>query len=236
MRYRLFYVCLALAPATPATAAPGTDRDTRDVFESFTACVVKGHVKEAADVVLSTLPTDAIIKQHPNMVDPGCLDPTMAGELHMPSGDFLRYGLAEQLVRQEYAGGLPADFARAGPIRHKELNPADYQPKAGQLATPRLLAKLDEERKRDIAIQTLSIFGECTVRADPPGSLALILSNPASKAEAAAFAGLQPALSSCLTKGATIQLDKAAIRGSIAMNLYRLAKAPRVSAPVAAVK
>src|SRR5689334_4709108 len=101
MKYRLFLLCLALASAAPATAAPTTDRDTRDVFESFTACVVKGHVKEAAEVVLSTLPTDEVVKQHPNMVTPDCLDPTMAGELHMPSGDFLRYGLAEQLVRQE---------------------------------------------------------------------------------------------------------------------------------------
>jgi hypothetical protein len=235
MKHRAFLLCLGVAAASPVTAAPTTDPDTRAVFENYTACVVKGHLKEAAKVVLSTIPSDAIIKQYPDMVTPDCLDPVQTEDLKMPGGDFLRYGLAEQLVRHEYAGGLPADFARAGPIQHMELDPANYQPKPGQHATPRLLAQLEEHRKRDLAIRTLSIFGECTVRADPLGALALVLSNPASKEDAAAVARLQPALASCLTKGATIQLDKAAIRGSIAMNLYRLAKAARVPA-VASVK
>lgn len=71
----------------------------------------------------------------------------------------------------------------------------------------------------------LSIFAECVAR---DAALKLSLSDPDSGYEASAFATLQPALSLCLDKGKAIALDKAAVRGAIALNLYRLAKAPRV--------
>jgi hypothetical protein len=234
MTHRPLLFLLCAAAAIPATAAPTTDPDTRRVFEDYTACVVKAHPKDAAEVVLSTLSGDKILKAYPNLLSSDCLDPVEASQLQFPSGEFVRYGLAEQLVRREFAGGLPSDFGLAGPIHQMELDESSYQPKSGEKATPRLLAQLQQYKERDLATRTLSLYGECVARADPAGALALVLSDASSREEAAAFTRLQPALSSCLVKGTTIQLDKAAIRGSIAMNLYRLAKAPRVPTSAAA--
>lgn len=230
MKSRIFLGLVVAAFATPGVAAPGTDRATRGVFEGYTACIVKQFPTEAAKVVLSTIPSNQIVKDYPELVAPACLD---IEELSIPDGDFLRYGFAEELVRREYSHGLPADFAQAGPIRHMQVNESDYQPKPGKTATAKELAALDGYKKRDLAVQALSIYGECVVRADPADALALVLSEQSSADEASAFGKLQPALSSCLTRGATITLDKAAIRGSVAMNLYRLAKAPRVAATAA---
>jgi hypothetical protein len=165
------------------------------------------------------------------LITPDCLE---SGQLTMPGADFLRYGLAEALVRREFKIGLPVDFASAGPISHFQLDESDYQPKPGKRASARELQRLEEQRNKDVAIRILSIYGECVVRASPQAALRLVLSTPSAADEADAFGLLRPALSSCLAEGQTITLDKTGIRGSVALNLYRLAHAPRVPAASAA--
>ena len=227
MKHRVLLLGISATLAAPTPTAAGTDRTAREVFESYTQCVVKKHPKDAAAVVLSTISEKEIFKSYSNLVTPDCLD---TGDLTMPGADFLRYGLAEALVRREYATGLPVDFARAGSISHFQLDESDYEPKPGKPASTREVQRLDEQKKKDIAIRILSIYGECVVRASPPAALRLVLSTPSTSNEAEAFGLLGPALSACLTQGQTIALDKTAIRGSIALNLYRLAHAPRVPA------
>ena len=50
---------------------------------------------------------------------------------------------------------------------------------------------------------------------------------PDSAEEAARFGALRPALAHCLSEGETLRSGKAALRGSIAVNYYRLAHAAR---------
>jgi hypothetical protein len=197
------------------------------VFSSYGQCVVQKHPRQAAAVVLSQLSTKEILKTHKELVDPDCLG--SAGALVMPGSDFLRYGLAEALVRREFAAGLPADFALAGPIQHFQPNEADYRPKPGKTLKPKDMAELEERRKHDVALRTMSMYGECVVRRSPPAALQLVLSKPASPNESAALAAMRGPLSDCLPPGLTVALDKVAVRGSVALNLYRLAHASRVA-------
>ena len=80
-----------------------------------------------------------------------------------------------------------------------------------------------------LRITSLMIFAECVARADPDHVLDLVLTEPGSDAEKKAFAALQPPLRSCVPRDRTISLDSLQLRGVLAMNLYRLAKAPRVT-------
>jgi hypothetical protein len=221
-------IALGITNAPGRAAAAPASRETRQVFTDFAACAAKQNTKEAQAVVLSLIPNDEIIKKHPAVVTPSCMAP--GGQLRMP-GDYLRYGLAEALVRRELASGLPADIRLAARLEHFEVKEADYQPKPGKKVSTRELAELQKRKERALAFRALSIYGECVVRTDAAGALRLVLSKSVSAAETQAFTALQPALSECMTEGRTIELDRAALRGTIAMNLYRLARAPRVAAP-----
>ena len=219
---------LTLALAVAASSADaGTDRQVRQVFSNFSECAAARHPKDAVEVVLSTMPTKDIFRLHPNLITADCLD---SGELRIPGADFVRYGLAEALIRREFSRGLPADIRQAAPLAHFEVNDADYRPKPGKRLKPKALALLEENRNKAIALRTLSIYGECVARADPAAALRLVLTNAGSSKETEAFAAMQPVLSSCLPKGQKVALDRAPLRGTLAMNLYRLAKAPRIAA------
>lgn len=221
---RLFAWMVALFAATTANAA--TERDARLVFSKFTVCAAKRHPKEAEQVVLSNIKNEDVIKNYPALITPACLD---AGDLTLP-GDFVRYGLAEALVRRDYGKGLPEDIGLAAPLTHMTVDEADYQPKPGQKAKPQKMRELEQQKKNALGFRYLSIYGECVARKDPAASLQLVLSATDSDQEKRAFETLRPQLAGCLIEGQTLTFDRAALRGSIAMNLYRLAKAPRIPA------
>ena len=99
---------------------------------------------------------------------------------------------------------------------------------------PEQLEELAEDRRqREVAIY-LSYFGECVVRADPGNSKALLAASPDSRDEGIAIAALGKSLSGCLEAGRTLELNKTNLRGTVALNYYRLAKAAQSSAPVVA--
>jgi hypothetical protein len=62
------------------------------------------------------------------------------------------------------------------------------------------------------------------------------MTQPASVEEATAFQQLVPEFAACLPSGQKLEFNKATLRGTIAMNFYRLAHAPRTIAPAGASK
>jgi hypothetical protein len=226
---------LVLAPTAAMGAQlerglPASDRETREVFSGYAQCVVKERARDAAVVVLSTIGNSEILRTYPHMVEPDCLRPGQ--QLALP-GEYLRYGLADALVRTEFAQGLPPDIAQAGPLTHMQVNETDYQPKPGKPAKPKELQRLEDAKNKAIAFRLLSIYGECVDRRDPAAALRLVLTKPRSNDEAQSFAAMKPALEECLPEGQTVTFTLVSLRGTIAMNLYRLAKAPRVPATAA---
>jgi hypothetical protein len=206
---------------------PASDRETREVFSGYAQCVVKKRVHDAEVVVLSTIGNSEILRTYPRMVEPDCLRP---GQQLVLPGEYLRYGLADALVRTELAQGLPSDIGRAAALRHVEVKEADYQPKPGKKVTPKELQRLEEAKNKAIGFRLLSIYGECVGRRDPAAALRLVLSKPGSNEEAQSFTAMKPALEECLADGQTVSFTRVSLRGVIAMNLYRLAKAPRMAA------
>jgi hypothetical protein len=225
MNLRFLLLCALASLPSPLIAEQVSEG--RHVFTDFNQCAAEQHPTQAAEVVLSDDTAQDVLKAHPDLLTGECLG-LAGGELTIPGGDFVRYGLAEALVRREYAAGLPADIGQAAPLLHPPINESDYQPKPGQKLRANELASLKKRRDMDVGARLLSIYGECVARADPVMSLRLVLAKPDSSDETQAFAAMNPIFSSCLVQGQTLTFSKSALRGTIAMNLYRLAKAPRV--------
>jgi hypothetical protein len=116
----------------------------------------------------------------------------------------IRTALAQALVESEPTIALP-DLATVPPLEHGTVKRASDKNAATGIAMSRL--------------------GECVVRAAPDSSGRLVRSAVASPDESAAFEALKPAVSSCLSAGATVAFSPELLRGAVALNYYRLAKA-----------
>jgi hypothetical protein len=209
---------------------PQSEKVARETFVKYTDCVVKKRPKDAAEIVLSTIKNGEIMRTYPRVITPDCIG--NGQQLKLP-GDFLRYGLAEALVRRELAQGLPRDIALAAPLAHVQVDEADDQPKPGKTLKPKELQRIEEDKGKARAFRMLSLYGECIDRSDPAAALRLILSATVSNEETQAFAALKPTLQNCLNEDQTIAFTRVSLRGTIAMNLYRLAKAPKLPAAAA---
>jgi len=235
----LFLFAAALAGATP-TAAGATEtvkkdvRDIREVKARYGECVVSKHLLAARSFVLKP---DAKWRNDERIGDGDCLlaaiEAADEAEMKFP-GDAMRYALAEALVRREFSTGPSASITDAAPLAQPKLDEADYAPKPGKKYNEAELKELADSRSKQEAIIFLASFGECIVRADPAQSYALIMSQHSSKEESAAFAGLNATLGQCFPTGQSLAFTRVILRGTVAMNYYRLAHAPRVAAPVGA--
>jgi len=206
-----------------------SEKDAARVFYDFATCAAKSHPKAARAAVLSLIPNDELMKRYPGLVNPDCLG-EQSISLTLP-GDILRYGLADWLVRTDYPTAFPPDLGQVPPLEHVEVLEADYMPKPGKKPKPAELERLNKRKEAALAYRALSIYGECVVRWDVADSHALILSKAGSPEQKAAFDALRPALAECLPVGSTIAFKPLTLRGTIALNFYRLASAPRTTKP-----
>lgn len=76
------------------------------------------------------------------------------------------------------------------------------------------------------------IFGECVVRTDPANAHKMLVADAGSLQESAAIQALRPALAHCIDQGGDLSLAVKDLRNSLALNYYRLARAPRVHRPL----
>ena len=135
------------------TKADATNPEARQVFAEYTQCAAKNRPKAAQEVVLSTLANGEIMKTYPSLITPMCLSGANVGSLKLP-GDFVRYGLAEALIRREYARGLPADIGFAAPLQHRSFEDPNFQPKPGKKLKPKEQEELENRRKEAIGFPT----------------------------------------------------------------------------------
>ena len=236
---------LAFTMLALAIPAPNDDlwdsKEIRDVQAKFGNCVVRQSYTEARKLVLNpnlsggefrramgwSLSKDCLLK---------AANARYRTLMTFPL-DTMRYVLADALVRREYSVGSTPAIKEAAPLERPKFDQGDYQPKPGKVLKREELERLKIERDGQIGIVFLAVFGECVVRANPEKSHALLKTNPVTAEENAAFAALTPMFSQCLPAGQQLAFGKPTLRGTIAMNFYRLANAPRVtSAPAGASK
>jgi hypothetical protein len=201
-------------------ASPGV---SRLVLAEFTRCVVRRKPDVAKKAVLDPEVNPAEDRKSGLGIS-DCMPP--GARMRAPAVQ-VRYGLAEALSLSE-ADDLSLDFAGVGPLEHRPFT--DRPMPAEVAADPRRVARWNAFAAQAHAFAALSPFGECVVRAAPAQSLAVLRTAVESKAETAALNALGPVLAPCLARGRALQLNKLAMRGTLALNLYRLAHAPRIAA------
>lgn len=234
-RYTIAVLTL-MAAASPSTAqADESDystKETRAIMHGYARCIVAQHAGKASEAVLQNVDNKTILRRYPMLLNGECLvDQTHTASRMSFAGDLYRYALADALVRKEMATaavpaleGVPRLDARSLPERPEPL-PTDAK-KSARRKHEAALKKFDQA----VAYYFLGGYGECVVRVDTAGAKALLLTKPDSAEEGQSFSKLRPALETCLPEGQTLRFGKVALRGTIAVNYYRLAHAARNAA------
>jgi hypothetical protein len=202
-------------------------KETRRIAYDYAKCVVGRHPAAASEALLSNVDNGTITKRYGALIDGECLVRNTHASAKMKfTGDLYRYALADALVSREFASGPVPDFSAVPPLVHRPVpdDPSPLGPRSSKADKRRYedAVKQLEEAK---AFRALSEFGECVVRSSPGASRALLLTQPETPPEAAGFDAIRPALELCLPEGRTLSFGKLVLRGTIAVNYYRLAHA-----------
>jgi hypothetical protein len=241
-RWMRFGAAASLAIAAPALAAPGlmddwedadySTRETRALTHAYARCVVKRQPAKASEAIVANVSPGAILRDYRTLIRPECLVRQTRQSTRMRfGGDLYRYALADALVNRELAA-QPAPNLDSVPrlAHHNPGEPPQPVDSRGRKLGKRKLEAARQAYARDSGFAFLSLYGECIVRADPAGAKALLVTAPDSPEESARFAALGPSFSRCLPDGRTVRFGKVALRGSVAINYYRLAHAAGASA------
>ena len=216
---------------------------TRQILDRFGRCVVKGQRARASEAILGNVDNQELRSRYAKLLDGDCL--VHAAEVGGASGtiqaqfrvDQYRYAVADALVRLDLAGSAAQHFDGVPRLDHRDPGeaPAKVDKKGKPLRASRyeaLMRGYDTAR----AANLLSRYGECVARLDPARTRALLMSEVETPQEAAAFAGLKETFGTCIPEGVTLTFSKVTLRGTIAVNYYRLSKAALGLTQAGAVK
>ena len=196
----------------------------RKVHSGYGACVVRRNHADSVRLIADGVDNSVVMKKYPKLIDGDCLvkaaNPKSGIGMQLP-GDMLRYAIADALVARDLATSELTDLDRVAPLRHPVLEPTLMPESISPEAKETKIAL----RKAEIFMST---FGECVVRADPQHALKLLRTKVATVEEAAALTPLAGAFGKCAPGGASFKVNRTMMRGTIAVNYYRLAVAPRL--------
>jgi hypothetical protein len=223
-----------------AVAAADSDSDyspieIRKVVDAYGKCIVAKQERRASEAIITNVNNRDLMREYPQLIDGGCLSAPVATVVQAKfAGDQFRYALADGLFRKELANAPVLNPAAIPPLYHPIPTPPSRLDKKGRPLSQRAYANAMKDYEEHAAFSFLSEYGECVVRANPAAARALLMAQPASPEESAQFAALQPVFATCLDEGHTVALGKLGLRGTIAVNYYRLAAAAGVLQKVAA--
>lgn len=206
----------------------------RLVMADFARCVVARRPALASEAILLNVDNSTFMRRYGKLADGDCLlkaYQTFGGVQMALPGDLMRYALADALVAAELSGAVPTDFSVAAPLEHRQVDDAPLDAKL----KGRKLAEAEQASAKAQAWTIFSRFGECVVRTQQAKARALLTAKPASPEEGQAFAAITPDLGYCLAQGSQFAINRTNLRGTLALNYFRLAMAPRTQAPAAGV-
>ena len=214
----------------PLLAQPQSDlqaTETRRLLHSYGACVVKRQEARAAQAIVANITNSELIRRYGSLIDGTCLPPRKGSMLQVRfQGDQYRYALADALVRKQFAA-TPAPVLDTVPrLQHRDPGtpPARVNAKGKRLKERQYQSAL-RDFEAEQAYSYLSRYGECVVRVNPAAARDLLLSEPGTAQENQRFAALRIPFGTCLPEDQKLSLGKQALRGTIAINYYRLARA-----------
>jgi hypothetical protein len=226
---------LASGAVSPASAQDVdlSTKEVRAVTHSYAQCVVKRQPTRAAAAIRENLDNAILLRKYPQLIVSDCLRRSPGEVLTMRfTGDLYRYALADALVNREFPGSNAPDISRTARLDHRDPGapPLAVNRKGKKLSAKKYQAALEQHQKAG-GFAYLSRYGECVVRSAPAAAKELLRATPDSAEETARFKALSLALSTCLPEGQTLKFGKVTLRGTIAVNYYRLAVAARAAAP-----
>lgn len=236
MKLHLLAAALVSVAAAASAAAPRGEfslREIRSFTHAYARCVVARRHLKASEALLSNVDNATLIREYPTLIVPDCVPKKPGHSLRMSfAGDLYRYALADALIDRELATLDVRDLSAVPRLDHRDPGPP---PQPVGTNGKRLSKKKYEAAIKGHQVASnffyLSHYGECVVRGAPAEAKALVLTVPDSVQEKSAFDSLQPALATCLPEGKTIKFGREALRGTIAINYYRLARAAAGSPP-----
>lgn len=229
----LSLVLLAVAPVAARAGDSAKEQvKIRKITFDYAACVVKAHHAKASEAILATASNEAIMGKMSQIIDSDCLG-SAAGEgvdMRFPN-DTYQYALADALVN--------ADFASHGHDSFADRLPLAQPPRTTQEEQADGLAKIKSGSKRKEAqrgydkanaLAWLARYGECVVREDPKSARYWLLTRPETPEEISRITAMSRTFSACLGSG-TMRLNRITMRGTVAINYYRLAMATVIPHP-----
>ena len=217
------------ASGAQAQGGPKETAQVRKLMADYARCVVKARRDSASEAIISNANNSTIMKRYPELISGDCLGRT-GGSVQMSfGGDLYRYALADALVNTSFAAQGETSFADRLPLAHLPY------PDRAAFDTELAATKNKRKRKREemqnnfdkgLAIAWLSRYGECVVRRDPVKARLWILTPPEVPEETSRINDLRPTFAACMNEG-TMKFSKATMRGTTAINYYRLAMATK---------
>jgi hypothetical protein len=203
------------------------------MVDKYGACVVRKAQRQASEAILRNVDNGTLMHEYPRLLDYSCM-PAPAGLALQArfEGAQYRYALADALVRQELASVPPPVLDAVPPLDHRRPTEPSRFDKKGRSLSEKQYAKTMKDYMDDEIASAISAYGECVVRANPAAAHALLMSQPESPQENAQFAAMQTTFGICLDEGSTQTFSKTALRGTVAVSYYRLAKAAAGAAEV----
>lgn len=223
---------VAMALSASLAAEPYTDvslSETRLIAYDYAKCVVGRHARSASAALLVDVDNGTMMRSHHDLIDGDCLVQTMHTGARMKfPGDLYRYALADALFAREFATTPVIDPSNVPALERRTLPDPPAPLPASASANDK--AKYEEALKDFDEVQSFRVlgeYGECVVRANPAAAKALLLTRPETTSENRSFDALRPALAECLPPDKTLTFGRFVLRGTIAVNYYRLAHSLR---------
>jgi hypothetical protein len=195
-----------------------SDAERRQIGYAFAECLVGKYPRLTQEYVLGTYDRENADEKFGVFSDFECIPDHYKDELiRLRMGNLGgRFTFAEILLTQE-TPEIPDNFLDVPMLAHAEpMSMANYK-KSGKLSEKEYAALVE----RSIGDVAMSRIGECSVRGDLVNSKALLATKIGSPEEKIAVQNLVPAVSRCIANG-SIKILPEQLRGSIALNLYRL--------------
>ena len=215
MRLAIKFAIMAAGLGTAALAADDAKEASRirTIAARYATCVIARSSTNARRFVL---------EQGRPPVDENCLAIANRGEgvqMTFP-GQHYRYALAQALLVRDFPNGVPTDIA-AAPVAQQDAPPPLDETKLPKNAKKATAIRDSFARHR--SFWAMDRLGDCIARTKPVAAYALVQSGIDTPAERTAFEQLKPAIAECLDLDGTVRFAPGTLRGSVALNLYRLA-------------
>ncbi len=230
MNSRLKIAGLTLASMFSSSQVSGAPPEketaqTRKLMFDYAQCVVKSHRDRASEAIVSNAGNSIILRQYPQLISSECLVRT-GGEVQLTfGGDIYRHALADALVNNTFVTRGVSGFADRLPLAHLPYPVrAELDAALAVTKSKRKRSQLQEGFDKQWAVGWLSRYGECVVRQEPEKSRFWILTPPETPEETSRINDLRSTFAACMPEG-TVKFSKVTMRGTVAINYYRLAMA-----------